>query len=130
MLITRSLRELLSVSQPQVVSSFKVLKPNKFFSKKKPKSNQILFFLLPQILYHVHKHLIDGLYPLAEELAKVIGSSSSPILSPIDRIDAFDALNAIFNSAALNVHFDTQEPEQRRRELSFVKVSRLLCDAV
>lgn len=83
-------------------------------------SNKTLFF--PQILYHVHKHLIDGLYPLADELAKVICSSSSPILSPIDRIDAFDALNAIFNSAALNVHFDTQELEQRERELSFVKV--------
>ena len=75
----------------------------------------------------MHKHLIDGLYPLVEELSKVICSPNSPILSPIDRIDAFDALNSIFNSAAaLNLHFDFQEPEKRERELNFVKV-RLCC---
>lgn len=52
----------------------------------------------------------------------MVCSSTSPILSPIDRIDAFDALNSIFNSVALNLHFDLQEPEQRERELNFVKV--------
>ncbi|RWS10220.1 hypothetical protein B4U79_13257 [Dinothrombium tinctorium] len=50
------------------------------------------------ILYHVHKHLVDGLYPLAEELSRLVTSTMFPIKSPMDRLDAFDALNAILRA--------------------------------
>lgn len=57
-----------------------------------------MFACLMQIFYHVHKHLVDGLYPLAEDLSRLVTSGRFPIRSPMDRLDAIDALNAILRA--------------------------------
>ncbi|XP_053203544.1 uncharacterized protein LOC128388194 isoform X2 [Panonychus citri] len=60
------------------------------------------------IFYHVHKHLVDGLYPLAEELNRLLLSTSIPILSPMDKLDALDSLNSILK-AKVRIKLDEDE---------------------
>ena len=61
-----------------------------------------------QIFYHVHKHLVDGLYPLAEDLSRLVTSGRFPIRSPLDRLDAIDALNAILR-AKIKIRMEDEE---------------------
>ncbi|RWS29413.1 hypothetical protein B4U80_01240 [Leptotrombidium deliense] len=69
------------------------------------------------IFYHVHKHLVDGLYPLAEELSRLVTSERYAIKSPMDRLDAFDALNAILR-AKIKIRM-----EDETKDLTLIRVS-------
>ena len=71
-----------------------------------------------QIFYHVHKHLVDGLYPLADELNRLL-LSSTPIFSPMDKLDALDSLNSILKS---KVRIKLDEDEER--DHLFIKVTK------
>lgn len=73
-----------------------------------------------QIFYHVHKHLVDGLYPLAEELGRLVTSERFPIKSPTDRLDAIDALNAILR-AKIRIRMEEED-----RNVNLVQVSTFL----
>ena len=70
-----------------------------------------------QIFYHVHKHLVDGLYPLAEDLSRLVTSGRFPIRSPMDRLDAIDALNAILR-AKIKIRMEDEE-----KNLNLIQVS-------
>ncbi|CAG2104217.1 unnamed protein product [Medioppia subpectinata] len=68
----------------------------------------VLFVYDMQILYHVHKHLVDGLYPLAEDLSRLVTSGRFPLRSPMDRLDAIDSLNAILR-AKIKIRMEDEE---------------------
>uniref|UniRef100_T1L2W7 G-protein coupled receptors family 2 profile 1 domain-containing protein n=1 Tax=Tetranychus urticae TaxID=32264 RepID=T1L2W7_TETUR len=67
------------------------------------------------IFYHVHKHLVDGLYPLAEELNRLLQSPALPIHSPMDKLDALDSLNSILKTK-LRIKLDDED-----RDVLFIK---------
>ncbi len=79
-----------------------------------------VFACLMQIFYHVHKHLVDGLYPLAEDLSRLVTSGRFPIKSPLDRLDAIDALNAILR-AKIKIRMEDEE-----KNVNLIQVSSLL----
>lgn len=68
----------------------------------------------------MHKHLVEGLYPLAEDLASLVTSGRFPIKSPMDRLDAIDAFNAILRA---KIKIRMENPEDEQRNVKLIQVS-------
>ncbi|XP_054159786.1 adhesion G protein-coupled receptor B3-like [Oppia nitens] len=76
------------------------------------------------ILYHVHKHLVDGLYPLAEDLSRLVTSGRFPLRSPMDRLDAIDSLNAILR-AKIKIRMEDED-----KNVNLIQSLTTICDQV